>query len=105
MVCAWLLSVARARVSAMSTHETAWPAGTPCWVELSADDPAAANAFYASLFGWDIEVSGPEFGGYGVARVDGHRVAGIGGKMGGDATDRRGRPTWPRTTSTRPPRR
>ncbi|WP_426564116.1 VOC family protein [Angustibacter sp. McL0619] len=66
----------------MSTHETPWPTGTPCWVELSSDDPAAANAFYSGLFGWDVQVAGPEFGGYGVARVDGHRVAGIGGKMG-----------------------
>jgi predicted enzyme related to lactoylglutathione lyase len=70
----------------MSTHDTPWPAGTPCWVELSADDPTAAHAFYSGLFGWDIEVSGPEFGSYGVARVDGHRVAGLGAKMGGEQT-------------------
>ncbi|MFC6007180.1 VOC family protein [Angustibacter luteus] len=68
----------------MSTHETPWPAGTPCWTELSADDAAAARDFYSGLFGWDIDVSGPEFGDYGVARVDGHRVAGVGGKMSAD---------------------
>ena len=65
----------------MSTHHSPWPAGTPCWFELSADDAAAARDFYSGLFGWAIEVSGPEFGNYGVAQIDGHRVAGVGGKM------------------------
>jgi len=76
------LSVVRATVVRMSTHETPWPVGTPCWVELASSDARAAGEFYAGLFGWDVETSGPEFGHYGVARVDGHRVAGIGAKQG-----------------------
>jgi hypothetical protein len=47
-------------------------------------DQAAAHEFYAQLFGWDIEVGGEETGGYGTARVGGHRVVGIGGMMGMD---------------------
>ena len=29
-----------------------YPPGTPCWVDLSSSDPAAAVAFYTGLFGW-----------------------------------------------------
>jgi predicted enzyme related to lactoylglutathione lyase len=69
----------------MSTHETPWPAGTPCWVELTSGDPQAAGEFYRSLLGWDVETSGADLGHYVVARVHGHRVAGISGAQG-DAT-------------------
>jgi predicted enzyme related to lactoylglutathione lyase len=65
----------------MSTHDTPWPAGTPCWVELASSDARAAGTYYGDLFGWDVETSGPEFGHYGVARVEGRRVAGIGSKQ------------------------
>jgi uncharacterized protein len=65
----------------MNTHNTPWPAGTPCWVDLSADDQDAAQAFYTALFGWEYDVQGPEYGGYAMAKKDGHVVAGLGGKM------------------------
>jgi predicted enzyme related to lactoylglutathione lyase len=42
---------------------------TPCWVELTTSDPAGATAFYAQLFGWDVE--GDRF------LLDGRAVAGI----------------------------
>nr|WP_296070982.1 VOC family protein [uncultured Actinoplanes sp.] len=42
---------------------------TPCWVELTTSDPAAATAFYARLFGWEIE--GDRF------LLDGRPVAGL----------------------------
>jgi predicted enzyme related to lactoylglutathione lyase len=43
--------------------------GVPCWIELLAPDPEAAEAFYAGLFGWAVVD--------GVARLDGRSVAGI----------------------------
>ena len=59
-------------------------AARPAWVELATDDPAAARAFYADLFGWRIEVHpDPQYGGYGMARLSEGEgdVAGITPKM------------------------
>jgi predicted enzyme related to lactoylglutathione lyase len=67
----------------MVTRSTAWPPGTPCWVDLRVDDVARARAFYGSLFGWDIQEGPPEAGGYSMCLIDGNSVAGIGPKMGG----------------------
>jgi predicted enzyme related to lactoylglutathione lyase len=54
----------------------------PIWVDLASSDPVAAQQFYGKLFGWNVEVSpDPQYGGYGVAKIDGKDVAGIGGKM------------------------
>jgi uncharacterized protein len=64
------------------TRDTRWPAGTPCWVDVSVDDIPKAIAFYQGLFGWDIEAGGPEVGGYSIAHKDGRIVAAIGPKMG-----------------------
>ena len=51
----------------------------PVWVELSSTDAAGARDFYSRLFGWDIEViADPQYGGYGMARLGGDDVAGIG---------------------------
>ncbi|HYM84888.1 MAG TPA: VOC family protein [Candidatus Dormibacteraeota bacterium] len=62
----------------------------PAWVDLSTPDPAAARAFYARLFGWDIEVNAdPQYGGYGMARLGGDDVAGIGPSQSPDAP-----PVW-----------
>ncbi|NUT48550.1 MAG: VOC family protein [Saccharothrix sp.] len=67
----------------MVVRTTSWPAGTPCWVDISTDVDRAV-AFYGGLFGWRFTVSGPEFGGYGVASIDGHPVAGVGPKQDPD---------------------
>jgi uncharacterized protein len=67
----------------MVTRNTAWPPGTPCWVDLSVDDVARARAFYSALFGWDIQEGPPEAGGYSMCLIDGKSVAGIGPKMAG----------------------
>ena len=32
-----------------------YPDGIFCWVDLSSTDPEGAKAFYAGLFGWEIE--------------------------------------------------
>jgi predicted enzyme related to lactoylglutathione lyase len=68
----------------MTVRETPWPPGTPCWVDLMTPDQAAARDFYSALFGWQIDVGPEETGNYGMAAVDGHSVAGIGGMMGMD---------------------
>ncbi|GAB0104920.1 VOC family protein [Nocardia sp. JMUB6875] len=66
----------------MPTTDKPWPQGTPCWVDCSVDDPAAARDFYSRLLGWDVLDSPPESGGYMIAMLDGHPAAGIGPKMG-----------------------
>jgi predicted enzyme related to lactoylglutathione lyase len=59
-----------------------YPQGTPCWADISTDDPEGARAFYAALFGWDWEVNpDPAFGGYSIATLRGKRVVGLAGKM------------------------
>lgn len=68
----------------MVTRTTAWPEGTPCWVDLVVDDLDKAVRFYGGLFGWDIEIGGPEFGGYSMCGVGGKAVAGIGPKQSPD---------------------
>ena len=39
----------------MVTRDTAWPPGTPCWVDLGVADIPKAKAFYSGLFGWEIQ--------------------------------------------------
>jgi len=64
------------------TRDTAWPEGTPCWVDLGVGDIPQAISFYRAEFGWDAQQGGPETGGYAMALLDGRPVAGIGPKMG-----------------------
>jgi predicted enzyme related to lactoylglutathione lyase len=52
-------------------------------VDVSVDDVPKAIAFYQSLFGWNIELGGPEVGGYSIAHQDGRIVAAISPKMAG----------------------
>jgi len=66
----------------MVTRGTAWPSGTPCWVDLGVDDIGRAVTFYSTLFGWDIQPGPPEAGGYRMCQKGGHPVAGIGPKQG-----------------------
>jgi uncharacterized protein len=66
----------------MVTRDTAWADGTPCWVDLGVADAAKACAFYAALFGWEVQPGPPEAGGYTVCRKDGRQVAGIGPNTG-----------------------
>jgi uncharacterized protein len=73
----------------MPTRDTAWPAGTPCWVDYGATDLAAARSFYADLLGWEYTGGEAEFGGYLNAELDGRRVAGLGPQM-----DEAGQPGW-----------
>jgi len=57
----------------------------PAWIDLTTTDPAAARDFYAKAFGWNIEVNpDPQYGGYGIAKIDGQDAAGIGGTQAPD---------------------
>lgn len=62
----------------MTTRDTVWPPGTPCWADLTVPDMAVAKDFYGEVLGWHFTDSGPEYGGYVMADVDGHAVAGMG---------------------------
>ena len=66
----------------MTTRDTPWPDGTPCWADLGAPDIAKARAFYSDVFSWTVQPGGPETGGYSVAEQNGRGVAGLGPKMG-----------------------
>jgi uncharacterized protein len=74
----------------MVTRDTAWPPGTPCWVDLGVPDIAQAGRFYASLFGWDVQPGPPEAGGYAMCFSGGRAVAGIGPQQGPPGTP----PVW-----------
>jgi uncharacterized protein len=57
-------------------------ANKPAWVDLASADAAASRDFYTKLFGWQVEVNpDPQYGGYGLAKLDGGDAAGIGPKM------------------------
>ena len=70
----------------MVTRDNPWPDGTPCWVDLGAEDIQKAASFYSSQFGWAVQQGGPEVGGYSMAQLDGRNVAGIGPIMGPPGT-------------------
>src|SRR3989475_12527268 len=50
----------------------------PAWVDLASKDAAASRDYYAKLFGWKVEIAGPDAGGYAIAKSGGKDVAGIG---------------------------
>jgi predicted enzyme related to lactoylglutathione lyase len=59
--------------------------GVPCWVDVSAPDPEAAQDFYGGLFGWEFEdvMSGQSDGKYFVARGEarGSSIFDLSGEM------------------------
>lgn len=65
----------------MVERSVPWPTGTPTWVDLAADDPAAAAEFYGGLFGWDFEHQSSRD--YWLCKLDGRDVGGIGPKHPG----------------------
>jgi len=77
----------------MATHTERWPAGTPCWFEITVGDLARSQEFYAAVLGWEFEDSGPEYGHYVNALVGGRRVAGISPPMEGGED-------WPKVWTT-----
>jgi len=47
-------------------------ANAPAWIDLSSQDAAASRDFYSKLFGWKIDVQGPEAANYGLAKAGGN---------------------------------
>jgi predicted enzyme related to lactoylglutathione lyase len=62
----------------MSIRTSPWPAGFPCWADLTAPDPAVAKAFYGAVLGWTFQDQGEEFGNYSIATTKGVPAAGLG---------------------------
>src|ERR1700682_724473 len=57
----------------------------PGWVDLTASDAKAARMYYGTLFGGDTEVfDDPAAGGYGMFRLAGKDVGGVGPTQPGD---------------------
>jgi predicted enzyme related to lactoylglutathione lyase len=65
-------------MAAMSIRTSPWPAGVPCWADLSVPDLDAARAFYSAVLGWTFQESGEEYGGYVIGQVGDAATAGIG---------------------------
>ena len=74
----------------MTTRDTAWEPGTPCWADLSTPDLPSATAFYGGLFGWDFDDRGEEFGNYHLITKDGRPVGGMAPPMAGQEAP----PAW-----------
>jgi len=62
----------------MPTRDSAWPDGTPCWVDYNAPDFDAVKSFYTDVFGWSYAGGDPEYGGYLTCLSRDREVAGIG---------------------------
>jgi uncharacterized protein len=62
------------------TEPRTYPSGVPCWIDVDAPDPDAAQAFYGGLFGWTFENAMPPGapGFYLIARLDGADVGALG---------------------------
>jgi predicted enzyme related to lactoylglutathione lyase len=61
----------------MTTRDTPFPPGTPCWIDLFTSEPARSKEFYRSLFGWEFIDRGEQFGGYVMVTSAGYEVAGM----------------------------
>src|SRR4051812_6349431 len=62
----------------MSARTAPWPAGVPCWANLTVPDVAVATSFYADVLGWAFEASEEGYGGDAGAHVGPAAPAGIG---------------------------
>jgi uncharacterized protein len=65
----------------MPTRSDPWPAGTPCWVDISVPDVPTSVAFYGSVMGWTFVDTGAEFGHYQIGQVGGHAAAAVGPRL------------------------
>ncbi|WP_055591504.1 VOC family protein [Peterkaempfera griseoplana] len=52
--------------------------GSPAWLDLGTPDLTATARFYGAVFGWEFRSEGPAAGAYGLFRLDGKVVAGLG---------------------------
>jgi predicted enzyme related to lactoylglutathione lyase len=58
-------------------ERNAYADGEPCWIDVITPDLAAGKRFYAAMFGWEYDGSGPDDDGYTMCLVGGRPVAGI----------------------------
>jgi uncharacterized protein len=65
-------------MAAMPIRTRKWPAGVPCWADLTVPDVPAAQDFYAAVLGWSFTDTADEYGGYVIGQVNGAAAAGIG---------------------------
>jgi uncharacterized protein len=68
----------------MSVRTTPWPAGVPCWADLTVPDVDAATAFYSAVLGWSFTKPDEQFGGYVIGSVGEAAAAGIGPQQSAD---------------------
>ena len=73
----------------MATRDTAWPPGTPCWIDYGAADIEATKSFYTDVLGWQYSGGEPEYGGYLSCEVKGLQAAGMAPRM-----DESAPPSW-----------
>jgi predicted enzyme related to lactoylglutathione lyase len=66
----------------MPVRTTAWPPGTPCWIDYGAADIESATAFYAGVLDWTYVGGEPEYGGYLTCQATGHAAAGMAPQQG-----------------------
>ena len=62
------------------------PGGQPTWTDLMTPDVQSAYKFYKTIFGWDYDIAGPEFGNYASARLGQYEIAGLMQTQPGDQT-------------------
>lgn len=64
-------------------QQRTYPHGVTSWIDVTHQDTAAAERFYAGLFGWTFTPATPPDSPfrYAIARLDGHDVAGLGGPV------------------------
>jgi len=67
----------QAESSTMATHTSAWPQGSPCWLDLAVPDLDVARAFYSAVLGWHTSEPQPDYGNYVMGEVDGVPAAGL----------------------------
>lgn len=60
------------------TVKSSYAPGQFCWTDLMTTDPAAAKAFYTTLFGWRAEETAYPGGAYTMFQTREHDVAGLG---------------------------
>jgi predicted enzyme related to lactoylglutathione lyase len=62
----------------MTIRTTSWPAGVPCWADLTVPELSTVLPFYRAVLKWDLAEPDQAYGGYVIATVDGNAAAGIG---------------------------
>lgn len=68
----------------MTVRTTPWPAGVPCWADVTVPDVDAATAFYSAVMGWSFTKPDEQFGGYVLACIGDAPAAGVGPQQSPD---------------------